>query len=281
MKVCIVGWYHHKNLPFLHRAFQILGWQEVSFSAAQIVFDGSQYIPIHNFPEKKFICGPHFSVFPDGNSNFDNRHHNAIYIHPSQFCVDIWAKELNYRALPVRVFAFGVDTDRFNSGTDPKTEVFVYHKRRKPEELKLITDFLTEKNIKYHLFDYVKHYEEEDYLSVLKRAKYGIWLGTHESQGFGLEEALSCNVPLLVWNVTRMSQEAGQEQTYAHIKTPATTIAYWSENCGEFFYQAEEFLPTYDKFIAKLEQYTPRQYILDNLSMEKRAQALLQLCENM
>ena len=43
----------------------------------------------------------------------------------------------------------------------------------------------------------------------MQKAKYGIILDAHESQGFAIEEALSCNVPLLVWNTKFMSQEYG------------------------------------------------------------------------
>ena len=87
--------------------------------------------------------------------------------------------------------------------------MFVYFKRRKPSELQVLENTLIERKINYKVFDYVKRYEEEDYLEYLKKAKYGIILDAHESQGFAIEEAMSCNVPLLVWNATSMAQEDG------------------------------------------------------------------------
>jgi len=98
----------------------------------------------------------------------------------------------------------------------------------------------------------------------LQNSKFGIWLGRHESQGFALEEALSCNVPLLVWNVTSMNQEYGLN--YPDIK--ATTIPYWDERCGEYFYDFEELDNTFNLFISKLDTYKPREYVLENLSVE-------------
>ena len=65
---------------------------------------------------------------------------------------------------------------------------------------------LKNKNIKFEVFDYLNKYPEKKYLKYLQKAKYGIILDAHESQGFAIEEALSCNVPLLVWNVKHMSQ---------------------------------------------------------------------------
>ena len=98
----------------------------------------------------------------------------------------------------------------------------------------------------------------------------------HESQGFALEEALSCNVPLLVWNVKSMNQEYASN--YNDIS--ATTIPYWDDRCGEYFYQKDEFEITFLKFIQKLDNYKPREYIVENLSIAKCANNFLNLLDN-
>ena len=41
-------------------------------------------------------------------------------------------------------------------------------------------------------------------------------------------------------------------------------LAQMSEN----FYDKNEFIDTYDRFIEKLDTYKPREYVLDNLSVE-------------
>ena len=86
---------------------------------------------------------------------------------------------------------------------------------------------LYDANVKY--LDTINSVLQEN----IANSKYGIILDAHESQGFAIEEALSCNVPLLVWNVSSMSQEEGGN--YQHI--PATSIPYWDKRCGENFYQ--------------------------------------------
>ena len=85
--------------------------------------------------------------------------------------------------------------------------------------------FLKCKNESYRIFKYGS-YKEEDYINYLQTCKYGIWIGTHESQGFGLQEVLSCDVPLLVWSVTNMNQ---QENWRGAPDVKATTIGYWSK----------------------------------------------------
>ena len=130
--------------------------------------------------------------------------------------------------------------------------------------MQLILDFFQNKNIEIQLFNYSSGYSEEEYLNCLQNSKYGIWIGRHESQGFALEEALSCNVPLFVWNVSSMNQEYG----YNYQDIPATVIPYWDERCGEFFYEKENLEEKFHLFESKLETYKPREYILENLSKD-------------
>jgi hypothetical protein len=74
------------------------------------------------------------------------------------------------------------------------------------------------------------------------------YFNAHESHGFNIEEALSCNVPVLVWNTRFLSQE--YNSTYTDY--PCTAIPYGDERCGEYFYESTEFENTYNKFIFKL-----------------------------
>ena len=163
---------------------------------------------LNKFTNIKFIFGPHFSVFPDIKVEFIKRN-NAVYIQPSEWSKNVWKSFYLCNNLNLEVLPFGVDTSKFKNEKELKyrDKVFIYNKRRDPNELEYLEKFLKYKNINYKIFSYDNKYDENEYLTFLKDAKYGIWLGCHESQGFALEEALSCNVPLLVWNVKTMDQE--------------------------------------------------------------------------
>jgi len=190
---------------------------------------------------------------------------NVVYIQPSDWARDVWVNNCfcNNR---IKSLPFGVDTNKFNKikPINERNEVFVYFKNRSPSDLEYIKNFLYSKNINYKIFSYHNRYNENEYLNCLQNAKYGIWVGGHESQGFGLQEALSCDVPLLVWSVKSMNQEYGS--TYEDI--PATTVSYWDERCGEVFYNISDLENTYNKFINNIEHFEPREFILENLSME-------------
>ena len=155
--------------------------------------------------------------------------------------------------------------------------LLVYYKHRYPADFNQLIDFLNKNKFieRYRLFDYRKRYNEADYLSYLQTCKYGIVLDAHESQGFAIEEALACNVPLLVWNTQTMSQEIESH----HPPIPCTSIPYWDERCGEYFHHHGELEAAFQTFQTKLaaNQYSPRPYIVDNLSTEKCAERFMEL----
>ena len=262
--------FHFKNKNFIEYFINKYHTRVNNINDADIIYSPDKYIDIHLYPTKKFIFGPHFSVFPNQVvSKFNNIHNNAIYIQPSQPSVDTWQKEFNFKALPMKATAFGVDTQRF-IGNDKSTRnnIVVYYKSRDPKEIDVLIKFLNFKNLKYKIFSYQQKYSEEDFLSYIKTCKYGIVLGRHESQGFAIEEMLSCDVPLLVWGVTLRKQEYPYRNEYIHIKSNVSTVPYWSSECGELFYNYTELENSYNKFISNIEKYKPRQFILDNLSIE-------------
>ena len=101
-------------------------------------------------------------------------------------------------------------------------------------------------------------------------------MGRHESQGFALEEALSCNVPLLVWDVKSMNEEHGSN--YNNI--PATVIPYWDKRCGENFYNLNELESVFSKFILNINNYKPREYVLENLTFNVCEKNLINLIKS-
>ena len=73
-----------------------------------------------------------------------------------------------------------------------------------------------------------------------------------------------------------MNQEYGCN--YNNI--PATTIPYWDNSCGEVFYKNDEIENAYNKFINNIENYKPREFILNTLSVEKCKNRMLEIIEN-
>jgi len=273
MKVLFIdNWIHpknkralelYKNIQFYMVSLQNIGGIDLSMYDG--VYSSSEPVDVAKYPGIKWVFGPHFSVFPD-QKLLPIRSPNCSYILPSAWTVTLWESSEICRGVRLENVPFAVEVDKFCE-TAPiygRDKVFVYYKSRDPAELRFLETVLAANGINYKLFHYEHKYDEKEYLACLQEAKFGIWLGRHESQGFALEEALSCNVPLLVWNVSSLNQEYGQRYPDMY----ATVIPYWDERCGEYFYNRDDLVETLQRFLSKLYTYRPREYVLENLSPE-------------
>lgn len=283
--LCYTHGIHHKNL-FALKNYTSIDWDFVdsfedmltrNLSTYDFIYSPSEPFNISCFPEIKFIFGPHFSNAITNKMSLIIGS-NSIYIQPSNWTISLCKKSSICKNLKTACVPFGVNTNKFNQLVDigSRNKVFIYFKNRNPLELQFVELFLSKLNITYKIFDYKKQYDEDNYLDYLRVSKYGIWIGCHESQGFALEESLSCNVPLFVWSVKSMNQEYG----YNYEANAATTVPYWDNCCGEVIYEIGDFYDKFNEFLLKLETYTPRQYILENLSMYKCEQRFLEMCNN-
>jgi glycosyltransferase involved in cell wall biosynthesis len=283
MKILFVNtWMHPKNMHSL------LSYKSVELTTVNLVTDIDSFdltifdfvyspsdpIDVTKYPNVCFVFGPHFSTFPN-EKVFNIQSDKTLYLMPSQWCIDDWIKNPLCKNLNMVACPFGVDTDKFCEIVPIRNRnmVFIYYKSRHPKELEIIETILNNNNITYKVFNYHKRYNENEYLEYLQHAKFGIWVDGHESQGFALEEALSCNVPLLVWNVSSMSQEYGKNNPHV----PATSIPYWDERCGEYFYDMTDIREKIALFFKNLNSYRPRDYVLENLSIPVCEQRFLQL----
>lgn len=272
----ISNWIHPKNSDaFMDYNINIevtndSNLNNINLNKFDVVYSPSHPININKYPNTKFIFGPHFSVFPEANHMDMIRGINSVYIQPSKWACDVWRENILCKNIRLEVLPFRVDSKKFNEikPLKEREKVFIYFKNRNPNELSIIYNFLIKKGYLPKIFNYERRYDEREYIEYLHNSKFGVWIGRHESQGFALEEALSCNVPLLVWDVTSMNQEFGIN--YPDIK--ATAIPYWDSRCGEYFTNISQLETTYSKFISRLDNYMPRQYILNNLTRE--------ICEN-
>lgn len=267
--------YHHKNKKGMEMICKYLNYKLVYGSIRDIQQADIIYCPRRPFnaskwPNKYFIFGPHHSIFPEERLLRQiNNANNSVYIQPSPWARDVWINKGAEKYLPIKSFPFPVEIDLFNSpkSNSDKTNIFIMFKHRHPNEISYIEGYMRSKHIGFRTFIY-NGYKQEDYLNYLQTCKYGIWVGRHESQGFALEEALSCNIPLLVWSVTNMRQQHGWSGCP---DVPGTTIAFWDERCGEYFEKQEDFEKTYETFMKKIETYKPREFIENTVSVKQCA----------
>lgn len=270
---------HDKNLFTLnncknikvHTVYNLKDFFSLDLLFYDVIYSPFCPIDVKQYPYVKFLFGPHFSVFPDPKQMDQIRGENALYLQSSTQALNAWkngyecCKDIRFEVLP-----WGINTERFTPGETDRDKVFIYYNARNPKDLEFIETELQQRNVSYKIFGDNIQYSEEEYLQYLKESKYGIWI--IETQNSQYLEALSCDVPLLIWNIQNMREEYGVE-----------ILSSWDDQCGEYFFFKDQFPSAYDEFIEniRLEKYTPRKYVLDNLSMEICEKKLINIIHSM
>ena len=104
-----------------------------------------------------------------------------------------------------------------------ENKVLIYYKKRSKEELNNITDFLNSKGQEFVLFEY-GNYKNKELIDFAKKCKFGITVSSTESQGFAIQELMSCNLPLLIWDCNT--------NKYRDFVLSGTTVPFWDDICG-------------------------------------------------
>jgi len=276
---------HHKNYDGIQRMCKSCSIEfefthdvnRIYNSNYDILILNDKFIDPYSIPSNiKVIYGPQFFVFPSGpvagplKQDLVGR---CVFNVLSTWIQHTYIEMAESMIMPIVQFPFAVDTDRFKPDLTSKTlDCVVYIKRRSKQLVDYTLNLLNEKKISYKAFTYGS-YNEHDYLNTLRTAKFMLTLDAHESQGFALEEAMSCDIPLLVVDAMSMHDEMGDgyTSTYKHLhpkKLISTSVPYWSDECGLKIIEQIEISSAIDTMMDKYNTFTPRQFIVKTLSNE-------------
>lgn len=277
MKILQVGWAHARNTEFMQRISSKLGHTYVFANQPQegydLIWSPSNWIDPDQYPNSKILFGPHFWVFPNANHPFFIK---ARPWHAKQCiftCLSDWNLKahnefypLNKSYIPFKTLPFGLDI-KATPKTEPEYDFLVYFKGRHPSLLTFVKSTLDSLQKKYKVYTYGS-YERSEYIDTLRKAKAVIWIGSHESQGFGLQECLATGTPILLYDVKSMKDEYNGSYIYlGHKETlKATSAPYWDSRCGMKVYSNMEFLEALPKFVER--NYQPAEFIQETLSDE-------------
>lgn len=265
INIFVEGWFHHKN----RRGMELMNNELIEFHTT---FNRSiKYDWIINLSDFKDYPGDSGLIFGP-QIMFPSIDANRIPKNKKYYCnvLSSWMVNLSESINPGVNFIdlpFAVDIDKFNTSEKIGKPV-IYFKQRDPS---ILSDVLNKLGNDFIIFDYIKRYDENIYLDAISKAPYVIWIGRHESQGFALQEALSCNCPIFVIDV-KSAREENHPGSFWHTylpghELPATSASYFNNTCGLICYP-EDWKSNWDNFINSLNNYEPRRFVLENLSPE-------------
>lgn len=221
----------------------------------------------HGTNEQKII-GPNICTLPIDNHYVMSQNYKKMIV-PCE-----WVKQLYLKWLPedkLLTWAVGINTDLFYDMTNDvkDNDCLIYFKRRDEKELNDVISFLESNDQTYEVIRYGS-YSESHFLNVLSRSRYGLVIDKCESQGIAIEEMMSTNLPLLVWD-TPIWDDRGEE-----FKIEATSVPYWDDNCGLKVNSFNELQSNFFNLINGLQSFNPRGYVLENLTLEICAKKIIE-----
>lgn len=277
--IIILGWLHNKNkigieLLCRHKDIPLKyakNIEELVDPKYNVILCTDTYYNLSHLKSKIIIYGPHFT-----NDKLPTIPKDDIFN-----CLSSWVGKLvkNYGLISKTVeLPFPVDIDKFCTYYNlNKDKVLLYIKHREPKYIDLV------KNI--YNWDYILtygSYSEEEYIKYLQECKWICWLGSHESQGFALQEALSCNVPILILDVDTVYDEYPCGHPIIPLeKAIATTAEYFDDTCGIKINKPYANLKDHIEYMNKNWRiFEPRKYIINNLSINSYYEKLLNYINN-
>lgn len=197
-----------------------------------------------------------------------------------EMCEPFWGEKV--QAWPV-----GIDTTQWqpDCAVDKDIDVLIYDKVRwRHEEYQknlidpikkiLANSGATTLELRYGA------YKEDAFHAALKRCKSMIFLCEHETQGIAYQQALSAGVPLFAWNRGGLWQDPSFYPDKV-VFGPVSSVPYWDERCGLKFKDFNEFNDRWAEFWASVKAniYAPRDYIIDNLTLEICARKYVKIAQ--
>ena len=230
------------------------------------------------------VAGIGLMTHPNEWPTLCEEHPVAFYLQHSDWANDVYRPYFREKC---RIWPAGIDTDAWQPapGSDKGFNFLIYDKLRRrrqemvPHILDPIREELTRRRLTFTQLTYGQ-YDEHGYRQALARSRAMIFLSEHESQGLAYQECLASGVPVLAWD-----QGLCLDPSYftaGSASTPATSVPYFDDRCGERFSGVEQFATKLDVFLDRFAsgEFRPRDYVLGRLTLERCAQDFVAILDD-
>lgn len=195
-----------------------------------------------------------------------------------------WTRQMfeSYFGNHVSAWPVGIDTEEWAPRSQPKTvDVLIYDKVRwehgkyEEELISPVRDALHQRGLSFEELRYGS-YATSDLKGALARCRIAVFLCEHETQGLAYQQILSAGVPVFAWDRGGFWQDPTYYPDLVRFE-PVSSVPYWDERCGMTFEDATAFEFRFDMFWEGVRSgiFTPRDYVLDHLTLESCARAYL------
>lgn len=221
------------------------------------------------------LLGPNLFVLPPDDPELCKL--GEHFVVPSQWVKDLYASFEEMRGKQIHVWPVGIDTDQWMPlPLKPTLDCFIYFKNRAEQDLAIVEAICRKFNLKYEVLKYGQ-YQESELAELCMNVRFAILLTGTESQGIAYMQILSANKPCYVFNNPTWKGEWKDKNGPTIFLCPASSVPYFDDRCGEI--ASNVSLEHFSDFLKRVDDYAfrPREYILENHTLEKSAQKYFDL----
>lgn len=194
----------------------------------------------------------------------------------------------HYPEEKLAMWPVGIDVEKWTPERpqNKKPErILVYDKvlwnqeERRERLVEPIRHYIEEQDIEVETLRY-GNYFPEDLRSALQRCRAVVYFCEHETQGIAYQQMLAAGVPICAWDRQSYWEDPNFFPDRVQYR-PVSPVPYWDERCGMKFENTTEFRDRFGEFWEQVHAgaVSSREYILENLTLEKCARHYASLTE--
>lgn len=275
-----------KGLDQLNISYQInKPFNKIKLNEPVVVLGNGTYALEGYVQPNPIIAGIGLMTHPNQWPDLFEQYPVARYLQHSAWANAIYSR--HFGADKCAIWPAGIDTQKWkpNGNSKKKYDVLIYDKIMWDKEntganlRSPIIRKLNELGLSFIEIAYGS-YKETEYFNLLQQSKAMIFLCEHESQGFACCEALSVDIPVFAWDQGYWLDPNRLEWNDPIVQ--ATSVPFFDERCGMSFKDIQQFndqIPVFWNNITN-NKYNPRQYVLENITLKKSAERMLQIIQS-
>jgi hypothetical protein len=265
-----------RSLSSLKSARKIPAKRLSFLSSGQNLWIGSGYVTESTLKSiaakqpKSLVLGPNLDIDNPYVRELLDSQENSIFLVPSDWVRNYYTENLGISPKKVLVWAAGIKTSEWLAGDKRERHVLIYVKGPYVELAHQVSEMLAKLDFATTILLYGV-YRQNEYMNLLKKSKFAIFLNETESQGLAHFQSWSTNVPTLIISKNEYINPKKQNQVVSASSSP-----YLTSSTGMFF-ESTDIYASLDLFISRLDEFMPREWVLENYDAETTSRRFLQI----
>lgn len=220
----------------------------------------------------RLLAGPNLVVLPSDAPELITAPEIDVYLVNSEWTYRAYLDDAPVLKENGHIWAAGVDMEfwRPSHHIVRDRRILIYQKNAPEEVMTGCRRVIENAGFKVVTLKYGE-YSAVDFLEKLRKCEAAIFLSPSESQGIALAEAWAVDVPTMVWNPGWL--------TYGSKRIKCSSAPYLTRETGLFFNRVENFKKIFFEWQNHKKGFSPRKWVIDNMTDEICAMKLLKLAK--